>query len=137
MFNFQEELETYCYADVALLAASMTKFENNFFDKTQVMLFSETVTAAGAALLTFQRRHLKRDMMCLDMNSPGTSIKQSKVAKRYLGYREQLEQLEIIREFKVFYRIYQVFSNIFVFRFQTQLIESMGILLLVQSILKD
>lgn len=60
------------------------------------MLFTGTVTAAGAALLTFQRGHLKPDTLCLDMNPIGTSIKQSRVAKRYLGYREEKENEETI-----------------------------------------
>ena len=92
---------TYCYADVALLAAAMTSFEATFFNKTQVLLFSETVTAASAAMLTFRRGHLKPDSICLDMNPPGTSIKQSIIAKRYLGYRESIENRPIIREFPV------------------------------------
>lgn len=92
---------TYCYADVALLAASMTAFEANFFSKTKVELFGETVTAASAALLTFKRGHLAEEHMCLDMNPPGTSINQSKVAKRYLGYREHMENMVIKREYPV------------------------------------
>lgn len=96
VFEFQKEMLEYCYADVALLAAAMTKFEDGFkiFD---VCLFSETLTQASVATKVFMRKYMEPDTIALDMAPRGVDINESVIASRYLNYREEHEGLDIQR----------------------------------------
>lgn len=96
VFNFQSEIMEYCYADVALLAAAMTKFEQGF--KTfNVCLFSESLTQASVATKVFMRQFLEPNVIALDMAPRGVHINESVIASRYLNYREEKEGLTIQR----------------------------------------
>ncbi|KAG8239774.1 hypothetical protein J437_LFUL019376 [Ladona fulva] len=54
-------MKMYCVDDVDILRRSCTKFSSIYEQLTRVQIFKETLTIAGASLLTFQRNFLKKN----------------------------------------------------------------------------
>ncbi|KAG8239562.1 hypothetical protein J437_LFUL019255 [Ladona fulva] len=60
-FNLREEMKMYCVNDVDILRRACTKFSSIYEQLTRVHIFKETLTIAGASLLTFKRNFLKKN----------------------------------------------------------------------------
>lgn len=96
VFDFQDEIRKYCYADVALLAASMVKFETSFEEVADIVAFDESTTAASAAALTFRRNCISEKRPIVLDTLKSKRIKHSRVSQLYLMWRQRSESKPII-----------------------------------------
>lgn len=94
-WSFENEINRYCASDVFVLAAAMTRFEKEFEDMTNVCIFGETCSAAGAAMKTFRRGYLlEHSRIALDKYGPGR-VNFSIASQKFLKWK-QLQEDETI-----------------------------------------
>ncbi|PIC44706.1 hypothetical protein B9Z55_004983 [Caenorhabditis nigoni] len=101
VFDFQLEVNKYCYDDVFILASALIPFEKDFEKVTNVCLFEESVTAASAAIKVFQRNHLVHEKPIVLDARPSVSIKSSIVSQKFLAWfgKENDVQVEMSTTF--------------------------------------
>jgi hypothetical protein len=87
VFNFQEEILTYCRSDVDILRRCCLEFRELFRDITNSDPFEKCLTIASACNLVFRTNFLKEDTIAIlppHGYHPGT--KQSNIALKWLSY---------------------------------------------------
>ncbi|KAF1745905.1 hypothetical protein GCK72_022352 [Caenorhabditis remanei] len=94
-FNFESEIKKYCFEDVFILASALIPFEKDFEELTNVCLFEESITAASAAMKTFQRKHLTHEKPIVLDARPSVSIKCSVISQKYLAWFGKEEDVEV------------------------------------------
>ncbi|KAF1768563.1 hypothetical protein GCK72_000375 [Caenorhabditis remanei] len=85
-FNFETEIKKNCFEDVFIMASALIPFEKDFEELTNVCLFEESITAASAAMKTFQRKHLTHEKPIVLDARPSVSIKCSVISQKYLAW---------------------------------------------------
>jgi len=103
VFNFKEELISYCRTDVKILMHSIQTFRLLFKQITGLDVLTRTFTLASAALETFRTLHLKKQTIGITPIEGYTSKKHngSIIAQAWLDYMEKLRNTKIFREKKI------------------------------------
>ena len=87
VFNFQEEILSYCRSDVDILRRCCLEFLELFRDVTNIDPFEKCLTIASACNLVFRTNFLKENTIAiLPPHGYHPGIKQSNVALKWLSY---------------------------------------------------
>ena len=96
VFNFQEEILTYCRSDVDIVCHCCLEFRELFRDITNIDLFEKCLTIASACNLVFRTNFLKENTIAIlppHGYHPGT--KQSNIALKWLSYTAERNDIYI------------------------------------------
>ena len=87
IFNFKQEILTYCRSDVDILRRCCLEFRELFRDVTDIDPFKQCLTIASACNLVFQTNFLKENTIAiLPPHGYHPKIKQSNMALKWLSY---------------------------------------------------
>jgi hypothetical protein len=95
VFNFQEEILSYCRSDVDILQRCWLEFRELFRDVTNIDPFEKCLTIASACNLVFRTNFLKEGTIAIlpPHGYPGT--KQSNIALKWLSYTAEKNDIYI------------------------------------------
>jgi hypothetical protein len=96
VFNFQEEILSYCRSDVDILRRCCLEFRELFRDITNIDPFEKCLTIASACNLVFRTNFLKEGIIAIlppHGYHPGT--KQSNIALKWLSYTAEKNDIYI------------------------------------------
>ena len=87
IFNFKQEILTYCRSDVDILRRCCLEFRELFRDVTDIDPFKQCLTIASACNLVFRTNFLKENTIAiLPPHGYHPKIKQSNMALKWLSY---------------------------------------------------
>ncbi|XP_065204306.1 uncharacterized protein LOC135834370 [Planococcus citri] len=95
-FNFQEEIQKYCIADVNVLRKSCIKFRKLFYDLMGIDPLAATSTIASACMTAYRTNFIPPNTIPL-MTFPSYRMRdnQSMLAVRYLKYFEDMHGVQL------------------------------------------
>ena len=96
VFNFQEEIMSYCRSDVDILRRCCLEFRELFRDVTNIDPFEKCLTIASACNLVFRTNFLKENTIAiLPSHGYHPGIKQSNIALKWLSYTAEKNDVYI------------------------------------------
>jgi hypothetical protein len=96
VFNFQEEILSYCRSDVDILRRCCLEFRELFRDVTNIDPFEKCLTIASACNLVFRTNFLKEiTIAILPPHGYHPGIKQSNIALKWLSYTAEKNDVYI------------------------------------------
>jgi hypothetical protein len=96
VFNFQEEILSYCRSDVDILRRCCLEFRELFSDVTNIDPFEKCLTIASACNLVFRTNFLKENTIAiLPPHGHHPGIKQSNIALKWLSYTAEKNDVYI------------------------------------------
>ena len=96
VFNFQEEILSYCRSDVDILRRCCLEFRELFRDVTNIDPFEKCLTIASACNLVFRTNFLKENTIAiLPPHGYHPGIKQSNIALKWLSYTAEKNDVYI------------------------------------------
>ena len=96
LFDFQQEIFTYCRSDVDILRRCCLEFRELFRDVTDIDPFKSCLTIASACNLVFRTNFLKENTIAiLPSHGYQPKIKQSNMALKWLSYIAEKDDIYI------------------------------------------
>lgn len=96
IFNFREQLVTYCRADVAILTECCLKFRELFIKETTLDPFENSITIASACMKVFRSLFLKKNTIGLiPIGGYNKKEKHSVIAIKWLKWLSYIHQIDI------------------------------------------
>ena len=96
VFNFQEEISSYCRSDVDILQRCCLEFRELFRDVTNIDPFEKCLTIASACNLVFRTNFLKENTIAiLPPHGYHPRIKQPNIALKWLSYTAEKNDVYI------------------------------------------
>jgi hypothetical protein len=96
VFDFQQEILTYCRSDVDILRRCCLEFRELFRDVTDIDPFEKCLTIASACNLVFRKNFLKENTIAIiPPHGYRPKDKQSLLALKWLSYKAEKEDLYI------------------------------------------
>jgi hypothetical protein len=94
VFDFQQEMMTYCRSDVDILRRCCLEFRELFRDVTDIDPFEKCLTIASACNLVSRTNFLKEDTIAIiPPHGYRPKDKQSLLALKWLSYKAEKEDL--------------------------------------------
>lgn len=96
IFNFQQEVLTYCSSDIHILRRCCLQFRELFRDVTDIDPFEQCLTIASACNLVFRTNFLKENTIAiLPSHGYHPKIKQSNMALKWLFFIGEKDDIHI------------------------------------------